>query len=230
MKRINISRRNFNAVISSMAVLLVGIMSLWFPTAVLNIPLPKDAFTSALLTAIWQTVAVVIFPYYWAVKRLDMSMADLGVSKANLGKSIFLGCALYFIALVVFIHCSTNNIMMNHVITTMPTVDAYLFMSTMALVAAGTDFTTRGYILLVLTKYSNVYFAVFVQNLVWFVGHISEINFLANCIGFFNSILLTLVLGIIGDVIVLKLRNVIGLAIAHILLNVILTIFMRNFS
>jgi hypothetical protein len=38
---------------------------------------------------------------------------------------------------------------------------------------------------------------------------------------------LTLTLGIGGDMVVLRTRNVIGLCIAHVLLNLILTVYLR---
>lgn len=67
-----------------------------------------------------------------------------------------------------------------------------------------------------------------IQNLTWYLGHIHEINLLTNCLGYMNALGLTLILGVVGDVIALKTRNVVGLAIAHVLLNVALLIYIRQ--
>jgi len=229
MHLLKMSRRNLNAVVGALTVMFMGIMALWFPTAILNIKPPSDVIDSTIVMAIWQTLVIVAIPYYWAVKRLGMSMAELGVSTHKLGRSIVYGCALYAIALVVFVHCSSNQVMLNHVVYTLGSGDAYFVATLMGLLAAGTDMTTRGYILLTLTKYSNVVFAIVMQNLVWFIGHITEIHFLANCIGMFNAVSLTLLLGVLGDIIVLRIGNVMGLVLAHFLLNIVLTVYMRNF-
>lgn len=229
MHLLNMPTKNFNAVTGAMAIMFMGIMTLWFPTAILNIQLPRDPIDSSMIMTVWQTLVIVAIPYFWAVKRLGMSMAELGVSTHNLGRSIVYGCALYTIALVVFVHCSTNQVMLNHVVYTLGSTDAYFMATMMGLLAAGTDMTTRGFILLTLSKYSNVVFAIVMQNLVWFIGHITEIYFLANCIGMFNAVSLTLILGVLGDIVVLRTRNVLGLVLAHFLLNVVLTVYMRNF-
>lgn len=54
----------------------------------------------------------------------------------------------------------------------------------------------------------------------------NQIRLLADCLGMVMGTALTL--GIVGDMIVLRTRNVIGLAIAHFLLNVVLAIYLRN--
>jgi hypothetical protein len=97
----------------------------------------------------------------------------------------------------------------------------------MSVIAAGTDLLTRGFILLTLARHSHVVFAIAMQNAIWCLGHVHEIGLLADCLGVGGATLLTLTLGIGGDMVVLRTRNVIGLCIAHVLLNVILTVYLR---
>lgn len=93
---------------------------------------------------------------------------------------------------------------------------------------SGTDLSTRGFILLGLARYSPLIFAIIAQNVFWYVGHLSEIAELSGCLTLWGAIGLTLTLGILGDLVALKTRNILGLAIAHILLNVAMMIFIRN--
>lgn len=98
----------------------------------------------------------------------------------------------------------------------------------MSMIAAGTDLTTRGFILLGLARYSPLIFAIIVQNALWYLGHITEITQLTGCLTLWGAIGLTLTLGILGDIVALKTRNILGLAIAHILLNISMMVFIRN--
>jgi membrane protease YdiL (CAAX protease family) len=178
--------------------------------------------------AIWQSVATILIPYIWAMKRLGFSLADLGLSTRKLGRSLLLGCLLYSLALAAFLHCSADPLITNHAVGKLPPMEAVGLASSMCLIAAGTDLETRGFILLTLTRYTHVGFAILVQNLAWYAGHIHEIKLLTGCLGFSGALALTLTLGIIGDLITLRTRNVAGLAIAHILLNVILSLYIRQ--
>lgn len=118
--------------------------------------------------------------------------------------------------------------MTNHIVRKVGPGEASMLVLLMGIVAAGTDLTTRGFILLTLTKHSHVIFAIFMQNLIWFLGHIAEIKLLTDCLGVAMATVLTLTLGIVGDMIVLRTRNVVGLAIAHFMLNVVLVIYLRQ--
>lgn len=223
-----LSQRDFNAVLGVLGVTTFGILTLWFPTAILRVPIPSHAILSSGITAVWQTLALVVLPYWWASSRLGMSMAELGVARERIGLSTALGCGLYTLALAAFLHCSDGMLMQTHAVRQASTADAVMLVGMMSLIAAGTDLTTRGFILLTLARHSHVAFAIFMQNLVWFVGHVHEINLLVDCLGAPGAIGLTLTLGIVGDMIVLKTRNVLGLAIAHILLNVVLGFYLRQ--
>jgi membrane protease YdiL (CAAX protease family) len=156
-----------------------------------------------------------------------MSLADLGLTTRNLGRSTALGCAVYIIALVSFLHCSDASLMQNHGIRTAEPTDAAVLLGLMCVIAAGTDLAARGFILLTLARHSHVVFAILMQNVLWYLGHREEINLLVDCLGVWLATTLTLTLGILGDIVVLRTRNVVGLALAHILLNVILGAYLR---
>jgi len=228
MRVAEMGQRDVNAVLGTLGVTLLGILSLWFPTAVLNIPMPKGMVPSMALTTAWQTIALGVFPYVWAMRRLGMDLGDLGLSRRNLGWSVLLGCALYTLALVSFLHCSWGEMMRGNAVRTAPFGQAVVMCTFMSVIAAGTDLLTRGFILLSLSRHGPVWFAIAVQNATWYVGHIQEIGQLTDCLGVGGATALTLTLGIGGDMVVLRTRNVVGLCVAHVLLNVILTTYLRT--
>ncbi|MFC1589232.1 type II CAAX prenyl endopeptidase Rce1 family protein [Pseudomonadota bacterium] len=225
---ITISSYKLNIFFSICGVYLLGIFLTWYLTAIVRIPLPDDVPLKSLTTAVLQTVCTIIIPYIWAIKRLNFSLQDLGISTKNLIPSTILGCTLYTLALAAFLHCSSDPLISNHAIRQVDIGDASILLIAMSLIAAGTDLATRGFILFTLERYTNLPIAIFLQNVTWFAGHMSEINLLENCLGLWTAIGLTLTLGILGDVIALKTRNIIGLSIAHILLNVVLTFYIRS--
>lgn len=222
-------RQNLYATVSILGITAFGILSIWFPAVVLRVPFPASMIGSSAVTALWQTVSLVVIPYWWASSRLRMRLPDLGLSRQHLGTSVVLGCALYSLALAAFIHCSGGALMQNHALRQASLPDAIVMTALMSVIAAGTDLTTRGFILLTLARHSHVAFAILMQNAVWYLGHAEEIRLLADCLGVGGATALTLTLGIVGDTIVLKTRNVIGLAVAHILLNVVLSVYLRQF-
>ena len=217
-----------NQVISILGIFTLGIFLNWFPLVFANIPWPQDRILRPIADALWQTITTIIIPIGWAIWRLGLKPSDMGLSQNNLVKTTLLGCALYSLALASFIHCSDDPLIAKNLLRNVDTIDAIILTSSMSLVAAGTDIATRGFILLTLARYTNVWFAIVVQNLTWYLGHIHEIGLLENCLGYYQALGLTLTLGLLGDAIALKTRNVIGLSIAHILLNVVMVSYMRH--
>lgn len=222
------SQKNLNAITGILGIYGLGIFLLWYIATVLHLPMPESMIGRSAVNAIFQTALTVFFPYIWAVRRMRFSLRDLGVSRSGLLASTVSGCLLYSLALAAFMHCSADPLISNHALGKLDIGGAIGLLSSMSLISAGTDFATRGFLLLALARYAGIPFAVCIQNISWYVGHIPEINLLSNCLGFWMAAGLTLTLGIVGDVIALKTRNVIGLAIAHILLNVVLTVFIRT--
>ncbi|HFQ91855.1 MAG TPA: hypothetical protein ENK29_03150 [Chromatiales bacterium] len=223
-----ISQRNFNAAIGILGIFALGVFLDWFPKAFLGIPMPEGLVANSFANTLWQVVVTICIPVYWAIKRLGFSLADLGLSTRNLGKTLLLGCLLYSLALAAFIHCSDDPLISNHALGKIGFWEAVGLTSSMGLVAAGTDVATRGFVLFTLARYTHVGFAIFVQNLTWYLGHIHELNILRNCLGYGTALALVLTLGLLGDAIALKTRNVVGLAIAHILLNIVLAVYIRQ--
>lgn len=219
---------NINMVLGILGICSLGIFLAWFVTAMQLLPLPRDPMWSSLAGASWQFLTTVIVLYWWANKRFRLPLSELGITTKNLLSSTILGCLLYSLALLAFISCSNDPFIANHVLRHASTKDAMLTLFSMSIVASGTDLTTRGFVLLGLARYSPLIFAIIVQNALWYLGHLSEIAALTGCLTLWGAIGLTLTLGILGDIVALKTRNIMGLAIAHILLNITMMIFIRN--
>lgn len=221
------NQRDWNATLGVLGVTVLSIFASWFPIAVLDVPMPEGIVASTALSTGWEALVGVVLPYLWAMRRLGFRLGDLGLKRENLARSTALGCAVYLLALVAFLHCSGGSMMAEHTLRKVTLVDAVLLVPLMGLLAVGTDLGTRGFILLTLARHTHVVFAIFMQNLVWFLGHIYEIGYLADCLGIPMAAALTLALGILGDMVVLRTRNVVGLAVAHLLLNLILSVYLR---
>lgn len=219
---------NLNMVLGILGVCLLGIFLAWFVTDMGLLPLPKDPVHSAVVGALWQFFTTVIVLYWWAAKRLRLRPADLGITRDKLGKSIALGCLLYTLALVAFVSCSNDPLIAQHGLRQANTRDTALLLLSMSIIAAGTDLTTRGFILLGLARYSPLVFAIVMQNALWYIGHLNEIALLSGCLSWGGAVGLTLTLGILGDVIALKTRNVIGLVVAHVVLNVVMMLYIKS--
>jgi len=225
---LSFSQTKLNAVAGILGIYGLGIFLTWYIAVILQPPMPESIVGRSALNALIQTVCTIVLPFTWAIRRLNFSLKDLGVTRENLTQTTMLGCLLYSLALAAFIHCSADPLISNHAVGKLDLGDSLGMLASMSLIAAGTDFATRGFMLLTLVRYASIPFAIFFQNLVWFLGHIQEINLLSNCLGFWTAVGLTLTLGVLGDVIALKTRNVLGLALAHILLNVVLTVYIRS--
>lgn len=224
-----VSGSKLNAFFAIIGIYILGIFLTWYLTGIFSIPLPDNVPLKSLTTAVLQTVCIIVIPYIWAIKRLNFSLAELGISTNNLIQSIFLGCMLYSLALAAFLYCSSDPFVSGHAIgKTGDTADTLILLLAMSIGAASTDITTRGFILFTLERYTTLPIAIFMQNAAWFAGHLEEIDLLTNCLGFWGAAGLTLTLGILGDVIALKTRNIVGLSIAHVLLNVVLTFYIRS--
>jgi len=220
--------RSLNAALGILGIFMLGIFLAWYLTKVHLIPLPKDPVWASLVGAFWQTFATVVIPYVWAMRRLGLKLADMGIRRAGFVDSTLQGCLLYSLALGAFIYCSSDPLISNHLLRHLGAGDASITLASMGLIAAGTDLATRGFILLTLVRYTNLAFAILIQNLTWYLGHINEIGLLSGCLGLWGALGLTLTLGLLGDVVALRTRNVVGLALAHILLNLAMTVYIRN--
>lgn len=220
---------NLNLSLGILGTCALGIFLAWFVTAMHLIPLPRNPVWSSLVGAIWQFITTVVLLYLWATTRLRLSLSDLGVTGKHLLRTTILGCLLYSLALIAFVSCSDDPFIAQHALRTAGTKDAMVLLFAMGLTAAGTDLTTRGFILFGLARYTPLFFAVIVQNALWYLGHLSEIALLSDCMTVWGAVGLTLTLGILGDIVALRTGNVVGLAIAHVLLNVAMMVFIRSY-
>lgn len=182
-------------------------------------------------TAIVQVTMTVVVPYALAWALLGLTPAKLGITHRGLGRGLLLGCALYALALVAFVSlCSADAGIADHLVRRFDGGKLVILASGMCLIAAGTDLATRGFILLGIAKYSHVAFAVVMQNAFWLYGHKAEILKLSGpqCLGLPGAIGLFVLLGVLGDAVALRTRNVAGLAIGHMLLNVAMIAWIRG--
>ena len=217
-----------NAALGALGIFLVGIFLTWFPVQALQVPLPRHPVHRTLLNGVWQALCVIVLPYAWAAARLGRSPAALGLSRRNLGRTFLLGCALYAIALVAFVASAHDPLIQHHPIRRLDPLGVAELGFAMCLIAASTDVATRGFVLLTLLECTPLAFAVAMQNVFWLLGHVNEIRLLSSALGREGAVALFVVLGLLGDSIVLRTRNVLGLALAHVLLNVVMIWFMRT--
>jgi hypothetical protein len=210
------------------AFFVAGVFLTWSWIVGLKLPLPRHPLYHKLATTLLQTTFAIVIPYLAAWKWLGLTPARLGFTTRGFLPSLLWGCGLYAIALGAFLTCSDDPLLTRHPLARAEPWVAVAIVLVMGLHAAGTDFATRGYILLGLAEFGPVAFAILMQNVVWFVGHVYEIDLLARCMGLWPARGLFLLLGVLGDVIALRTRNVAGLAVAHVLLNVAMAFVIRN--
>ena len=86
--------------------------------------------------------------------------------------------------------------------------------------AAVTDVWTRGFVLLNLAPRIGTTQAIVVQNILWIVLHLYELELLATSMTWIGALLLAITLGILGDAIALHWGSVRPLMAGHIWLNV----------
>lgn len=220
-------RRRAIAVATLLGVFVLGVFLTWAWIVGLRLPLPRTPIERKLATTVIQGFFAIALPYLFAWKFFGLTPARLGITRRGFWPSLLWGCALYAIAYLAFLSCSDNPLLARHPIRHAGAAEGFAIVSTMGLHAATTDLATRGYILLALAEFSPVWFAVLMQNVVWFVGHVYEIDLLSRCMGLPAARLLFLALGVLGDIVALRTRNVLGLAVAHVLLNVVMAFTIR---
>ena len=84
------------------------------------------------------------------------------------------------------------------------------------------------FVFLGLINTRSVKIAFLVQNILWFIFHYYEIILLEPYIGWTNAFILTLFLGLVGDIIAFKTKSVIGLMLGHSLFNLTFVLFAIN--
>lgn len=138
--------------------------------------------------------------------------------------SCLLGLAVYTVPLVAFIWFVGDPEFDRHFVDGKRDLGTGELLARTLLVfamAAITDIWTRGFVLLQASRFKGDAFAIALQNVVWFVIHLYEIELLMDSWGLPLAIAVTLFIGIVGDMVVLRYRNVWGMALGHIYLNAV---------
>jgi len=236
-------RPKWNQVVAVVGVLALPFLAQWITQLTLSTLLEaaRPAPTSLprirmvdfiLVSGVVLFTATVVLPYTWARIVLGLRPGELGVTLRGLGRGLLLGCALYLVAYLAFVlFCSADPKIADHFTRHLEGSRLVILVTGMCVIAAATDLATRGFVLLTLARYTPVWFAILVQNFFWIYMHLPEIDKLAGpqCLGTIGAYGLFLFLGIAGDVIALRTRNVVGLAIGHVLLNVAMVFTIRAF-
>jgi hypothetical protein len=213
---------------AGLLVFCAGILLTWLLIARLEITQALDFVTRHLANSSLQGLLVVVVPYAWAALFQGRSPAALGAGRRGFARSFLLSCALYGLALAAFLHCWADPSVADHPMRIVRAEKVVVLGISMCLLAATTDLATRGFVLLWLAECAPLSFAVIMQNVFWILGHTYEIRALSTCLGAPLAYGLFLLLGVLGDAIALRTRNVLGLALAHVLLNVVMILYLRG--
>ena len=121
------------------------------------------------------------------------------------------GLGVYSIALIAFL-LSLGNPNFDKYFrwgTEYSIVEWLLILALVSWMAFVTDLWTRGFVLMLLAKYQSPWFGIFAQNVTWLVIHLYEIALLYPAMGIFGALALTITLGVLGDIVALKTKNII---------------------
>lgn len=219
-----------------LGIFVLGVFLTWVVIVAWGIPLPKHPIAQKFATTAIQTALTIALPYAVVHFWLGLTPAMLGLNRRRLGVTFGLGCAIYALAMLGFLHCGSDPLIARHPVRFLEPGNALLLTLVMSIHAATTDVATRGFILLALAHHSPSWFAILMQNVVWLYGHVYEIQLFTNCLGGpqvpFTGMGLWAVglfaaLGVLGDLIAFRTRNVWGLALAHVALNLAMVTYIR---
>ena len=190
--------------------------------------LDVDVVFSSFLRCIRMVMVYLFFCFGILIFRYRYKLKDFGIQKKNLLHTTILGIGLYTVPLLAFITHVGNEEFDSYFVEGKRNLHtlSLIFLSFLIFVmAAVTDIWTRGFVLLITAKIRSPLSAIILQNITWFLIHIYEILILIHSFGIVLSVALTIFLGVGGDLIVLKYRNVLGLAVGHIYLNLVFIIY-----
>jgi len=176
------------------------------------------------------TLVYLVLPMGWLHVRHSIPWKDVGIRREGLGVSLVGGILVYGIALMTFIWLIGDPHFDSHF--TNQYVDANALDMVVDLTLVGWmvflfDVWTRGILLLLSDRAAGPRVAILIQNLAWFTTHLYEIEILAGSpqLGWYGAIGLTLVLGLLGDLVVLRCRNVIGMGVGHFMFNAFFAVY-----
>ena len=209
------------------SVSLAGIFYYYRTTLLALSPLEDNLFRAVRMTCVY-----VLLPFGWAILIKKQRLTDLGISRNRLLVSIVLGLCIYSIALLAFL-LSLGNPEFDRQFrwgAEYSMTNWLLIMALVSWMAFVTDLWTRGFVLMLLTKYESPLFGILIQNITWLAIHLYEVALLTPAMGFTGALALTVTLGLLGDIAVLKTKNIIGLGVGHIFLNIAFFGYIRFFG
>jgi hypothetical protein len=203
-------------IITIISAVLAGIFYYYRTNYLTLSSLEHDIFRAVRMTCVY-----VLIPFGWAWGYKKVPWKDFGLTRKKFVQSLILGIAVYSIALVAFLLLLGNPEFDKHFRWGMdyPLSEWLLTLALVSWMAFVTDLWTRGFVLMQLAKHQSPAFGILAQNITWLGVHIYEILLLGPSMGILGALGLTLVLGVLGDVVALKTKNIIGLGIGHIFLN-----------
>ena len=203
---------------------LAGLFYYYRTTFLTLSPLQDNLFRAARMTLVY-----VLLPFGWVYVLKHHRLADFGITTKKIVPSILLGLGVYSIALAAFLFSLGKPEFDRHFGWggDFSFSDWLLIMALVSWMAFVTDLWTRGFVLMLLAKYQSPVFAVIAQNITWLSVHLYEIAILGPSMGLMGALGLTLVLGLLGDVVALKTKNIIGLGVGHIFLNLAFFSYIR---
>ena len=175
-----------------------------------------------LSSALWETITMLFafgIPIYLVLKNEDWNKEDIGLQWSNTG--LFYGIIFYVVFSMVFIYIGFGFDEYKAISAFYLVLRALSYLIIMFFV----DLWFHGFLFLGISRYHGFKLALIFQNIYWFVFHISEILILIPKMGIFFSCLFIVLAGIIGDLVAYKSQSIYGLAIGHIILNLLIIIF-----
>ncbi|MHA1619908.1 MAG: hypothetical protein ACTSVZ_11565 [Promethearchaeota archaeon] len=158
-------------------------------------------------------------PIYLVLKNEDWNKEDFGLQWSTPG--LIYGILFYIVCSALFILISFSF----HFYIGLPII--YLILKTISffIIMFLVDLWFHGFLFLGIYRHNGFKSALLYQNIYWFIFHTIEIEDLIPDIGVFYACLFIVVTGLIGDLIAYKTRSIYGLAIGHILLNLLIIVF-----
>ena len=173
---------------------------------------------------------VYVIPAIWWLKKYRSKHSvtrELGLHLPMDRAVIILGTGigLYCIALAAFLlwppqMCGFTFWSSNSACNSADISDWLIVLPTICIMAMVTVLWTRGFVLLQAAEKWGEMPAIILQNVLWILLHLYELELLAPSMGWAIAILLALTLGLLGDFIALKEKSVVGLMAGHAILNI----------
>ncbi len=191
-------------------------------------PWLSSRWGSALFRTFRMSVVYVIPAIWWLRRRAKKPVfAELGLKLPRERAPFILGTGilLYCLALMVFLlwppkSCGFTFWSDDTACGARHLTDWLVVLPLICIMAMITDLWTRGFVLLQAAERWGEPQAIALQNALWLLLHLYELELLAPSMGWVGAVLLAIFLGLVGDLIALKERSVVGLMAGHAILNI----------